>query len=233
MDLTDWTPPEPPGPMTLRGRYALLEPLAVAQAPALHAANAVDDGIWRWLAYGPFAAEADYAAWVAGVADRPDPRFFAITDLEAAEAGPAGVGSLMRIDPANGAIEVGHVCLSPQLQRSRAATEAICLLAAWVFKAGYRRFEWKCDAGNAPSRRAARRFGFAFEGVFRQHMIVKGRNRDTAWFAMTDRDWPEVEAAHRAWLDPGNFDEKGRQRDRLGDLTAPAIARAEAEHADG
>jgi RimJ/RimL family protein N-acetyltransferase len=233
MDLTNWTPPEAPGAMTLRGRYALLEPLAAAQAPALHAANLADDGIWQWLPYGPFAAQADYAAWVAGVADRPDPRFFAITDLAAPEAGPAGVASLMRIDRANGVAEVGHVCLSPRLQRRRAATEAICLLADWVLKAGYRRFEWKCDASNAPSRRAARRLGFAFEGVFRQHMVVKGRNRDTAWFAMTDRDWPEVEAAHREWLDPGNFDAEGRQRRKLGALTAPIVACAEAEHDPG
>lgn len=233
MDLTDWTPPEAPGAMTLRGRHAALEPLAPAQAPALHAANAADDGLWRWLAYGPFAAEADYAAWVAGVANRPDPQFFAVTDLDTPAAGPVGVAALMRVDPANGGIEVGHVCFSPRLQRHRAATEAICLLADWVFAAGYRRFEWKCDAGNAPSRRAARRFGFAYEGVFRQHMIVKGRNRDTAWFAMTDRDWPDLAEAHRAWLDPGNFDAAGRQRQRLGDLTAPIVARAEAEHAGG
>jgi RimJ/RimL family protein N-acetyltransferase len=227
-DLARWTPPPPPGPMRLAGRHATLAPLAPEHAAALHAANAADDRIWAYLPYGPFADVAAYAAWVASVADGPDPRFFAIAPHGA--AGPTGVASLMRAEPRHGAIEIGHVCFSPALQRSPAASEAIHLLADWAFGAGYRRLEWKCDAGNAASRRAAARFGFAFEGVFRQHMIVKGRNRDTAWFAMTDRDWPDLRAAHLAWLDPANFDADGRQRRRLGDLTAPVRARAEAEH---
>jgi RimJ/RimL family protein N-acetyltransferase len=227
-DLTAWTAPEAPGAMTLEGRYARLEPLASRHAAALHAANAADDRIWAHLPYGPFAAEADYRAWVERVAGRPDPRFFAVRDLD--RDAPGGVASLMRIDPGNGAVEVGHVCFAPALQRTRAASEAIMLLAAWAFAAGYRRLEWKCDAANAASRRAAARFGFAYEGVFRNHMIVKGRNRDTAWFAMTDRDWSDLAAAHRAWLDPANFDADGRQRIPLGALTGPARRLAEVEH---
>lgn len=228
-DLTRWTPPEAPGAMTLEGRYARLEPLSLAHASALHAANGPGAELWRWLGYGPFATEADYAAWVAGVAGRSDPRFFAILDRDRPGAGPVGVASLMRIDRTNGGIEVGHVCFSPPLQRRRAATEAIFLLADWAFGAGYRRFEWKCDAGNLPSRRAARRLGFAFEGLFRRHMIVKGRNRDTAWFAMTDQDWPALSSGLRAWLDPSNFDGEGRQRQPLERFTGSALARAEAQ----
>jgi RimJ/RimL family protein N-acetyltransferase len=227
-DLADHRPPPLPGPMTLEGRYARLEPLAPRHAGALHAANGADDAIWTHLAHGPFPSAEGYAAWVEKVAGRPDPRFFAIRALD--HPGPEGVASLMRATPEHGVIEVGHVCFAPALQRTRAATEAIFLLADWAFGAGYRRFEWKCDAANAASRRAAARFGFAFEGVFRRHMIVRGRNRDTAWFAMTDGDWPEIRAAHLAWLDPANFDAAGRQRRRLGDLTAPARTRAEAEH---
>lgn len=224
-DLSAWRRPPAPGPMTIEGRYARLVPLAAEHAGALHAANAVDDGIWTYLAYGPFADAAAYAAWVDRVAGRADPCFFAI--FPAGGATPLGVAALMRVDVDNGVVEVGHICLSPGLQRRVAASEAILLLAAWAFEAGYRRFEWKCDAGNAPSRRAAARYGFAFEGVFRQHMIVKGRNRDTAWFAMIDRDWPELRAAHQRWLDPDNFDAAGRQRERLGDLTAAVRLRAE------
>ena len=224
-DLSAWRKPPAPGPMTLTGHYVRLEPLSPEHAAALHAANAVDDTIWDYLGYGPFPDAAAYAAWVDGVAGRADPCFFAI--FPAGRPAPLGVAALMRVDVDHGVVEVGNICLTPSLQRSRAATEAILLLAAWAFEAGYRRFEWKCDAGNAPSRRAAARYGFAFEGVFRQHMIVKGRNRDTAWFAMIDRDWPELAAAHRRWLDPANFDADGRQRERLGELTAGARLGAE------
>jgi RimJ/RimL family protein N-acetyltransferase len=129
------------------------------------------------------------------------------------------VMSLMRISPETGVIEVGHINLAPELQRTIAATEAIFLLMRWVFSAGYRRFEWKCDAANLRSRRAAERFGFSFEGVFRQHMISKSRNRDTAWFAATDKDWPALEEAYRAWLAPSNFDARGQQVEALADLT--------------
>ena len=148
-----------------------------------------------------------------------DPLFFAIVDPATGEA--AGMASYLNIVPANGCIEIGHIWFAPPLQRTRAATEAIFLLMRHVFDdLRYRRLEWKCDALNAPSRRAAGRFGFTYEGTFRQHMIVKGRNRDTAWFALLDRDWPTVRAAFERWLAPGNFDPGGRQRSALAALTA-------------
>jgi RimJ/RimL family protein N-acetyltransferase len=214
--LPDWTPPPWPGPVGLTGRYVRIEPLGPGHAAALYAANRADNAIWDYLPYGPFAEE-EYRRWVEEVAGRPDPLFFALIDRE---RGPGGVASLMRINPDAGSIEVGHICLAPVMQRTRAASEAIFLFADWVFREGYRRFEWKCDALNARSRRAAERFGFSFEGVFRNHLIVKGRNRDTAWFAMTDGDWACLKPAWTAWLDPGNF-EGGRQRVALGALTGP------------
>ena len=217
--VPDWVAPPWPGPMRLEGRYARVEPLLPSHAPALFAANAMDDRIWDYLPYGPFANVPDYAGWVEEAAGKADPLFFALADRST--PAPGGIASLMRIMPEAGSIEVGHICLSPGLQRTRAASEAIFLFADWVFRAGYRRFEWKCDALNRPSRRAAERFGFSFEGVFRQHLIVKGRNRDTAWFAMTDGDWACLRAAWESWLDPANFDAGGRQRQRLATLTAP------------
>ncbi|MFO1143879.1 MAG: GNAT family protein [Amaricoccus sp.] len=218
-ELPDWTPPPWPGPMALEGRYLRLEPLAPPHADALFAANRADDAIWDYLPYGPFASLGDYRAWVTRMAGKPDPLFFAMIDR--ARGTPGGVASLLRIAPDSGSIEVGHICLSPSLQRTRAASEMIFLFADWVFREGYRRFEWKCDALNLPSRRAAERFGFSFEGIFRQATVVKGRNRDTAWFAMTDGDWRCLRPAWEAWLDPANFDAEGRQRQALGVLTGP------------
>ena len=218
-ELPDWIPPPWPGPMALEGAYARLEPLAPGHAAELHAANAESAAIWDYLPYGPFADAAGYAAWVTKMAGKPDPLFFAVIDR--ATGRPGGVMSLLRIMPDAGSIEVGHICFAPRLQRTRAASETIFLLADWVFREGYRRFEWKCDALNRPSRRAAERFGFSFEGVFRQATVVKGRNRDTAWFAMTDGDWNCLKPAWTAWLDAANFDAEGRQRQPLGALTAP------------
>jgi RimJ/RimL family protein N-acetyltransferase len=218
-ELPDWTPPPWPGPMALEGRYARLEPLCPAHADDLFAANRADDAIWDYLPYGPFATPGDYRAWVTRMAGKPDPLFFALVDRD--RGPPGGVASLQRIAPEAGSIEVGHVCFSPSLQRTRAASEAIFLFADWVFREGYRRFEWKCDALNLASRRAAQRFGFSWEGVFRQATVVKGRNRDTAWFAMTDGDWKALRPAWETWLAPSNFDADGRQRQPLGALTAP------------
>ncbi len=218
-ELAGWQAPAHPAFAVIEGRYLRMEPLSPDHAPALHAANRADDGIWDHMGYGPFAQEADYAAWVASVADRPDPMFFTLIDR--ARGTPGGVASLMRIDPAQGVAEVGHICLAPAMQRTRAASEMVYLLAARLFAAGYRRFEWKCDARNLRSRRAAERFGFSYEGTFRNHMVVKGRNRDTAWFAMTGADWTCLRPAWEAWLDPANFDAEGRQIQRLGALTAP------------
>jgi RimJ/RimL family protein N-acetyltransferase len=165
------------------------------------------------MPHGPFADEAALAAWVVAAAAGRDPFYFAIIDRNGGRT--AGVAAFLAIRPAHGVIEVGAITFAPCLQRTRAATEAMALMGAWAFGAGYRRFEWKCDALNAASRRAAERLGFTYEGTFRRHMVVKGRSRDTAWYAITDAEWPQVRAGWEAWLDPANFDAAGRQRQRL------------------
>lgn len=185
----------------------------------MHAANRADDAIWDYLPYGPFERAEDYRDWVGWAAAHCDPKFFAIRVLETDLV--CGVASFLRIKPEAGSIEVGHINLAPVLQRSAAATEAIYLMMKWVFENGYRRFEWKCDASNLGSRRAAQRFGFSYEGVFRQATIVKGRNRDTAWFACIDAEWPRLQTAFEVWLAPENFDANGHQRQSLATLTAP------------
>ncbi len=210
-----WTPARAPGREALAGRYVRLEPVdARRHARDLFEAShgaAGDPAIWNYLGYGPFADEDAFAAWAAERAQSNDPLFFAIVDLASGRA--LGMQSFLRIVPADGVIEIGHIWLSPALQRTRQATEAIFLMARHAFDGlGNRRFEWKCNARNAPSRRAAIRFGFTYEGLFRQHMIVKGRSRDTAWYAMIDTDWPAIRGAFEEWLDPGNFDAAGRQR---------------------
>jgi RimJ/RimL family protein N-acetyltransferase len=218
-----WHPPRAPDAAALDGRHVRLERLDPARhAAELHAANAADDRIWDYLPYGPFDSESAYRTWAEAMAVQADPCFYTIIDRAHGRA--AGVASYLRITPAMGVIEVGHICLSPALQGTRAATEAMFVMADWAFAAGYRRYEWKCNALNLASRRAAERLGFSYEGIFRQHMVVKGRNRDTAWFAMTDGDWPALRAAYTAWLAAENFDADGRQRRRLSDLTRPHLA---------
>lgn len=213
-------PPHPAG-ITLEGRWARLEPLeAEAHAGDLYRAFSSDNSLWDYLGYGPFPGAAAYHRWVKDHEARLDPVFFAIRDLETGHA--CGVASYLRIDAAQGVIEVGHICLAPELQKTRAATEAMYLMMQWAFAAGYRRYEWKCNALNQPSRRAARRLGFAYEGTFRQHMIVKGHNRDTAWFSVIDSEWPGLDEAFRAWLAPANFSDGARQRESLSDLTGLA-----------
>jgi RimJ/RimL family protein N-acetyltransferase len=173
-----------------------------------------NDGLWRYLFDGPFADRDSFAEAVARKAATQDPLFFAIVDRASDRA--VGYASFMRIEPAHRCIEVGGIMFAPPLQRRIGATEAMYLMARHVFEdLGYRRYEWKCDSQNAPSRSAALRLGFTFEGIFRQHMIVKGRNRDTAWFSMTDGEWPARKAAFEKWLDPANFDEAGRQKSAL------------------
>jgi RimJ/RimL family protein N-acetyltransferase len=172
--------------------------------------------MWTYLPYGPFDSETDYREWMTAACFGGDPLFHALVDRASGRA--AGLAAYMRIAPASGAIEVGHVCYSPRLQRARGATEAMFLLMRRAFGLGYRRYEWKCDALNAPSRAAAERLGFTFEGIFRQATVYKERSRDTAWYAVIDSDWPALERAFDAWLDPANFDEAGRQRARLSDL---------------
>lgn len=208
-----WTSRPPPPRTAMHGRLCTLEPLsAEGHAAALHAAHSQDrEGRnWTYLPYGPFAAEADYAAWVRSVEAGDDPVFHAIrTDA----AGPVGVASYLRIDRNMGVMEVGHLCYSPALQRTPAATEAMYLMARRAFdELGYRRYEWKCDSLNAPSRAAAERLGFRYEGTFRQAVVVKGHNRDSAWYSIVDTEWPAVKSAHEGWLDPSNFDDTGRQR---------------------
>ena len=211
-------PARRPARAPLAGRTVGLEPLAPGHATALHAAgaDAGDPDLWRFLPYGPWPDPAAWERWVAQAARSEDPLFFAVVPAGGA---PAGVVSLLRITPEHGTIEIGHVWFGAALQRTPAATEAIQLLARHAFDdLGNRRLEWKCDARNARSRRAAERFGFRFEGVFRQHQVVKGANRDTAWYALLDGEWPAARAAFEAWLAPENFDADGTQRRSLASL---------------
>lgn len=222
--LDDWHSPQPPSRQPMLGRTCRLEILEPERhADDLHAANMLDSEhrIWTYLAYGPFESASSYRKWADGVSGGSDPLFFAIIDTATEKA--VGVASYLRIDPHVGSIEVGHINYSPLLQRTVAATEAMYLMMKRVFESGYRRYEWKCDALNARSRIAAQRLGFSYEGIFRQATMYKGRNRDTAWYAAIDREWPELDQAYRRWLEPGNFDEEGRQRVRLSDLTGPIL----------
>ena len=205
----------------------LLRPVdPAADAEALWAVSHPPEGepaIWTYLPYGPFESAAELRVALAAVEDSTDPLFFTIVALP--EERPVGVASYLRVAAQDGVIEIGHIWFGSPLQRTAAATEAIHLLARHAFEdLGYRRLEWKCDALNARSRAAAERFGFTFEGTFRNHAVVKGRNRDTAWFAITDAEWPGVGRGFEAWLTPENFDADGRQRRRLGDLIAEARA---------
>jgi RimJ/RimL family protein N-acetyltransferase len=220
--VPDWTPPPRPGPDTIDGRYVRLERLDPARHAAdLHAAWAGHDDLWTWMPQGPFATAAGWQAWAERTATGADPFFYAIRDLRTGRA--AGVASFLRITPEAGSIEVGYITYAPRLQRTPAATEAMVLMMAWAFGAGYRRYEWKCNALNLPSRRAAERLGLSYEGIFRQAAIVKGRNRDTAWFAAIDSEWPRLKAAFDQWLDPVNFGPDGQQKVALSDLTRPIL----------
>jgi RimJ/RimL family protein N-acetyltransferase len=218
--LPGWQARPRPPRTAIDGRYCRVEPLDPScHAADLLAANAEDrDGRnWTYLPYGPFARNEDYRQWMDQVCRGDDPLFHAIIARDSGRA--AGVASLMRIDPASGVIEVGGINYSPRLQRRPAATEAMYLLMRRVFdELGYRRYEWKCDALNAPSRAAAARLGFRFEGIFRQAIVYKGRSRDTAWFSIIDSEWPALKAAFEAWLDPANFDAAGRQKQRLSEF---------------
>lgn len=219
--LPGWTPPPFPPHTPLAGRTCTVEPLTPAHARALWTAFSADtDGReWTYLAQEPFTRYDDFETWVAQASASVDPQFYAICVGGVA----AGVASYLRITPAAGTIEVGHIHYGSALQRRVEATEAMYLLMRRAFELGYRRYEWKCDALNAPSRRAAQRLGFSFEGIFRQALVTKGRNRDTAWYACTDADWPALREAYTRWLAPDNFDASGRQRQSLADLTAPIL----------
>ena len=216
--VENWSVPPAPTGERLSGQYAELEPLsAETHAALLYRSYAGHDAVWDYLPYGPFHSSAQYHRWVRDHAGQPDPFFYAIRNRESGHW--EGVASYLRVQPLAGSIEVGHINMSPALQQTRAATEAMYLMMRWAFDAGYRRYEWKCDALNAPSRRAAQRLGLSYEGVFRQATVVKGRNRDTAWFAAIDKEWPALKEAFDAWLSPSNFDAAGQQIERLGDLT--------------
>jgi RimJ/RimL family protein N-acetyltransferase len=216
MNLADWKGVAAPQRAPLDGRYCRLEPLDAARHAATLFAAATAPGAEERFRYLSEEVPADLAAltgWIDKVSSRQDPLIFAVIDKATGRA--EGRQSFMRIDTANGVIEIGGVMWGPAIARSRVATEALFLFADTAFRQGYRRFEWKCNALNEPSKRAAMRFGFQFEGLFRQHMVVKGLNRDTAWFAIVDGDWPHLKAGFQAWLAPENFDADGRQRDRL------------------
>lgn len=221
--LDGWQAPPRPTVTVLDGTWARLERLDPDRhARALHDANTLDTGggNWTYLPVGPFATFDDYDRWLRGMAAGADPYFFAV--LERATGAPFGVASYLRIDPPAGSIEVGHINFSPRAQRTSVATDAMFLMMRHAFSLGYRRYEWKCDALNAPSRRAAERLGFTYEGLFRQATIYKGRSRDTAWYSILDREFPALERAYLAWLATDNRTTDGRQRRRLGDLIAEA-----------
>jgi RimJ/RimL family protein N-acetyltransferase len=218
-NLSGWRPIRLPRPAPLHGRHVMLEPLdAELHTADLWTAVQDHDEVWTYLADGPYASEADLRRAIEEKHAGSAAIFFAI--LTKASGCAEGYASYMRMDPANGVIEVGNIMLAPSLQRTIAATEAMYLMARHIFEdLGYRRYEWKCNANNAPSRRAALRLGFTYEGIFRQHMVIKGQNRDTAWFSMLDSEWPARKAAFEAWLDPANFDAAGKQRKNLGQLS--------------
>ena len=211
--LSDWTARPKPGDAPIAGRTVAVEPIVDGRRfDELFDAYSADGAgtLWRWLPYGPFPARVDFHAFAEKTYLSSDPIFHAVVPVSTGRA--AGVASLMRIDTANGVAEVGHIALSPSLMRTAAATEAQYLLMRRVFdELGYRRYEWKCNDRNESSKRAATRLGFRFEGLFRQHMVVKGENRDTAWFSIVDGEWPALRAGFDAWLAPENFSADGAQ----------------------
>ena len=216
--VVDATPAARPEAVRLEGRFCRIEKLDIAgHAESLWLAVKGHDDLWVYMGYGPFRDEPSFLRWVEDRAVLLDPFAYAVIDVASDRA--IGTVTLMEIRPAMGVIEMGNIVYTPLLQRTAAATEAQYLMARYVFdQLHYRRYEWKCNALNGPSRRAAERLGFTYEGTFRQHMIVKGRNRDTAWYAMTDGDWPAVKAAFEAWLRPENFDADGTQKRGLADF---------------
>jgi RimJ/RimL family protein N-acetyltransferase len=221
-DLANWTSRPRPERIPLEGRYVRLESLDAARhGDGLYAASTVADAVERfaWLPEYPPESRAAFQPWLEKAQASPDPLYFAVIDK--ASGAVAGRQTLMRIDPVNGVIEIGHIYWSPLIARRPAATEAQFLFMKYAFdELGYRRYEWKCNNRNEPSKRAAARFGFQFEGVFRQHLVVKGENRDTAWYSVIDKEWPALKRAYEAWLDPTNFDAAGTQKRRLEDLRA-------------
>jgi RimJ/RimL family protein N-acetyltransferase len=228
--VPNFTPPQPPTISVMTGRTGRLERVDPDRHAAdLHAANsqAKDARYWTYLPYGPFASLADYRAWMVKSCLGADPLFYAVIDQATDKA--VGLASYLRIDPKVSSIEVGHINYSPLMQRTVLSTEAMFLMMSHVFDdLGYRRYEWKCNDLNEASKAAALRLGFSYEGTFRQMSVVKGHNRDTAWFSLLDREWPAVKKAFQTWLDPKNFDDQGNQKQSLSRLTAAAIAQVQA-----
>ena len=218
-DVSQWKPAQRPDGRVLEGNHARLEKLDVARhGDDLWGAIENHDSMWDYLGYGPWADKAGFIAWLQTRPPLADPFSYAVIDKHSERA--LGVVTLMEIRPEMGVIETGHIFFSPLLQRTPTATDAIHLVARHAFRdLGYRRFEWKCNNRNDASKAAARRFGFVPEGVFRQHMIVKGRNRDTAWFSILDDEWPLVERAFTRWLAPENFGPRGEQKVALSEMT--------------
>jgi len=217
----DTKPALRPQHQTLEGRYVTLVPLSAAHIDDLYErTHGPHVHVWDYLYEAPFADKASFAKHIEAKAASTDPLFFAILANGSGHA--VGYATFMRIDSANRVIEVGNILYTPDLQRKPGATEAMYLMAKHIFELGYRRYEWKCNELNAPSRRAAERFGFTYEGTFRQHLIVKGRNRDTAWYSMLDSEWPKVRQAFETWLDPTNFDALGQQKISLSRLMQDA-----------
>ncbi len=217
-DPVDKAPARRPDDRALFGRFVTMERVSEARHGGDLWQSFIDSDpegrLWTYLGYGPFASEAEFRRWLGEREASLDPLFYAVVPRSSGKA--SGMASFLRITPEQGVIEIGHIWLSPALQRTREATDALFVMMRHALdELGYRRLEWKCDALNAPSRRAALRLGFTFEGIFRQHMVVKGRNRDTAWYAILDTEWPRLMAAFQAWLDDDNFDPQGRQHKTL------------------
>lgn len=226
-DLSKWMPRERPGRETLEGGLVHLEPLDARQhADGLYTVSTVPDATDRFRYLGndyPPKSREEFQPWLDRAAASDDPRHYAVIDRQTGAV--LGRQALMRIDTINGVIEIGNIYWGPDIARTPKATEALYLFASYAFDdLGYRRFEWKCDNNNEPSKSAALRFGFSFEGVFRQHMVMKGKNRDTAWFAMLDHEWPVLKRGFERWLDPANFDADGRQKERLADIRTALAA---------
>jgi RimJ/RimL family protein N-acetyltransferase len=218
--IENWQVPPVPPQTQMQGRVCRLEPVdSECHGRELYEAfiRDGDKGNWTYLGIGPFDDFESFDNWIRGIASWEDPLFHAVIDVTTHRA--VGVASYLRINPQDGVIEVGHIHFSPLLQRTTLATEAMYLMMKRVFdELGYRRYEWKCDSLNEPSRKAALRLGYTFEGIFRQATMYKGRNRDTAWYAIIDKDWPVIRSAYESWLDPGNFDARGNQVSSLNDL---------------
>ena len=218
-DLSRWQPRPFPPHDPLQGRFIRLEPLDTARHgdDLWQELQGPDQALWDYLPYGPFTERATFDAWLAGNAASRDPQFYAVVEQAGGRA--LGLLSYLRITPNDGCIELGHVAFGGAMQRTPGATEAVFLLTQHAFDTlGYRRFEWKCNSRNARSRRAAERFGFSYEGLFRQHMVIKGESRDTAWYALIDSEWPKCREAFQRWLAVDNFDGEGRQLRKLEEL---------------